>query len=215
MQTETIARLQYISQGLTFNEQKNHILRALDAGAPWIQLRWKLADEKELFILAELVKKACDQFNAKCIINDHVQLAKELEADGVHLGLEDCSIAKARQLLGPQKIIGGTANSFADVLQRIDENCDYIGLGPFKHSNTKQKLSPLLGIEGYKNIVAQLSQLGSQSIPLFAIGGIASLEDIKNLLDTGIYGVALSGFATQTPHTISSIKTYLSCTNYK
>jgi len=204
-----LERLQYISQGLTLAEQKNNILKALDAGATWIQIRWKQADEQDFLQLAQEIKQVCEQFAAKCIINDHVKLAKELDVDGVHLGLTDCGIADARLLLGSKKIIGGTANSLEDVLGRIAEQCDYIGLGPYKHTHTKQKLSPLLGLAGYENIINQIRQQGLPSVPIFAIGGISSLEDIQNLLQTGVYGIAVSGLVTQTPNIISSIKNLL------
>lgn len=201
-----LERLQYISQGLTQAEQKNNILKALDAGATWIQIRWKQAEEAEFAILAKQIQQVCQQFGAKCIINDDVHLAKQLDVDGVHLGLTDCGIAEARQLLGPEKIIGGTANSLHDVQQRIAENCDYIGLGPFKHTHTKQKLSPLLGLAGYQNIFQEIHRLELPPVPIFAIGGISSAEDIQHLIQTGVYGVAVSGLITQTPHLISSIK---------
>jgi Thiamine monophosphate synthase len=209
MQTKTMERLQYISQGQTLAAQKSNILKALDAGARWIQIRWKEASNKQLYILAEQIKKACTEFDAYCIINDHPEIAKNIDAEGVHLGLDDCSITEARDLLGPEKIIGGTANNFTDVKQRITENCDYIGLGPFNYTTTKQKLSPLLGIAGYKNIIQQVHQEGLPLIPIFAIGGISDLEDIRHLLKIGVYGIALSGIITRTPQIVSSINKLL------
>ena len=202
-------RLQYISQGHTLTEQKNNILKALDAGAKWIQVRWKETSDKELHILAEQIKRACSEFGAQCIINDHPAIAKSIDADGVHLGLDDCSIIDARNLLGPEKIIGGTANTFADVKQRIAENCDYIGLGPFNYTATKQKLSPLLGISGYENIIQHIGQQALPLVPIFAIGGIRHLEDIQHLLQIGVYGIALSGIITETPNIVSSINKLL------
>lgn len=202
-------RLQYISQGQTLAEQKSNILKALDAGSKWVQIRWKEASNKQLYILAEQIKKACSEFDAYCIINDHPEIAKDIDAEGVHLGLDDCSITEARDLLGPEKIIGGTANSFADVRRRITENCDYIGLGPFSFTATKQKLSPLLGISGYQNIIQQLKQERLLKVPIFAIGGINDLEDIRHLTQIGVYGIALSGMITQTPHIVSSINKLL------
>ncbi|WP_245971256.1 thiamine phosphate synthase [Sphingobacterium puteale] len=209
MQTAMLEKLQYISQGLTLADQKNNILKALDAGATWIQIRWKQADESAFSLLAQQMLQVCQHFGAKCIINDHVQLAKELDVDGVHLGLTDCGIAEARQLLGAAKIIGGTANSLEDVQQRIAEKCDYIGLGPYKHTYTKQKLSPLLGIAGYEHIIREIRRQGLTPVPIYAIGGISSLEDIQRLTETGVYGVAVSGLITQTPNIISSIKNLL------
>lgn len=202
-------RLQYISQGQTLTEQKSNILKALGAGAKWIQVRWKEASNKQLHILAEQVKKTCSEFDAYCIINDHPLIAKNIDAEGVHLGLDDCSITEARNLLGPEKIIGGTANSFADVKQRIIENCDYIGLGPFNYTTTKQKLSPLLGISGYQDIIQQLRQERLPTVPIFAIGGINDLDDIRELTQIGVYGIALSGIITRTPHIVSSINKLL------
>ncbi|WP_312747450.1 thiamine phosphate synthase [Sphingobacterium multivorum] len=209
MQTKTMERLQYISQGKTLREQKNNMLKALDAGAKWIQIRWKEAEEKDLYALAEEIRQACSEFGASCIINDHPSLAAAVDADGVHLGLDDCSVAAARHLLGAGKIIGGTANSFANVKQRISEHCDYIGLGPFNYTTTKQKLSPLLGIAGYENIIQQVRREGLPPIPIFAIGGISQLEDIQHLLEIGVYGVALSGIVTKTPNIVSSINKIL------
>jgi len=80
------------------------------------------------------------------------------------------------------------------VLQRIDEKCNYIGLGPFRFTSTKEKLSPILGIEGYQHVMNSLKSKGIE-IPIFAIGGI-KVEDVNDILNTGIYGVALSGMLT-------------------
>ncbi|WP_294185059.1 thiamine phosphate synthase [uncultured Sphingobacterium sp.] len=209
MSTKTMEKLQYISQGQTLAAQKDNILKALDAGVKWIQVRWKGAHQAYVYRLAEQVKNVCLRYGATCIINDHPALAAAVDADGVHLGLEDGSIAAARKLLGPGKIIGGTANSFANVKQRISEHCDYIGLGPFNYTTTKQKLSPLLGITGYENIIQQVCREGLTPIPIFAIGGISQLEDIQRLLEIGVYGVALSRIVTKTPNIVSSINKIL------
>ena len=129
-------RLQYISQGFTGKEQLKNIQNLLDAGCEWVQLRFKNGKNKELHNLAERVKKLCSTYHTKFIMNDHVNLAKIVDADGVHLGLHDTSIAQARTILGGNKIIGGTANTIQDVMMRINEKCDYIGLGPFRFTST-------------------------------------------------------------------------------
>lgn len=201
-------KLQYISQGSSLEAQQNNIIRALEAGADWVQVRWKNAPEQELLELCLTVKKYCVAYGAVCIINDNVQLAKEVAADGVHLGLDDGSVAAARLLLGPGKIIGGTANTLADVRQRIAEACSYIGLGPFAFTTTKEKLSPVLGLEGYRHICNYFSENRVKLPPLYAIGGIGP-EDILPLMETGIYGIALSGLLTTRPELISHIKTIL------
>jgi len=197
-------KLQYISQGLNLKEQKQNIQNALDHGADWIQVRWKNASEKELRILSETTRIWCTGYDAVCIINDHIHIAKETDADGVHLGLNDDSIQKARTLLGKGKIIGGTANTLNDVIQRIREQCDYIGLGPFRFTATKSNLSPVLGIKGYVSVIQQLKTLDIAVPPVYAIGGI-EYNDIAELMQTGISGIAVSGMITQKPDCIIKI----------
>ena len=188
-------KLQYISQGATAEAQLDNINQALDNGCDWIQLRFKNASTLQLFTLAKAVKFLCEEYCATFIINDDVYLAQQLGADGVHLGLSDMKIEEAKGLLKKTKIIGGTANTFEDVLQRFQEGCDYIGLGPFRFTETKTNLSPTLGIKGYENIVDQM-KMQNIEIPVYAIGGI-QLDDIDELIKTGIHGIALSGLITQ------------------
>jgi len=198
-------KLQYISQGQTRQEQEFNIRTALDNGIQWVQVRWKNASEKELTELCSVSKQLCSEYQAVCIINDHVQIAKEIDADGLHLGLNDVSIETARIVLGDSKIIGGTANTVSDVIQRIEEQCDYIGLGPLRFTDTKEKLSPILGFEGYQDIINSLKEKSITIPKIFAIGGVV-LEDIELLQQIGIYGVAVSGQITNRPATISEFK---------
>ncbi|MFD2908929.1 thiamine phosphate synthase [Flavobacterium ardleyense] len=199
-----ISKLHYISQGNTVEEQLYNIQKILDNGCNWIQLRFKNGNTKALHNVAEKTKQLCEQFEATFIINDKVDLAYQLNADGVHLGLSDMQIKDARAILGTQKIIGGTANTFEHVKQRATENCDYIGLGPFRFTKTKENLSPILGLEGYKNILNQMEQ-HQIKIPIIAIGGI-DLAAIELLLDTDIYGIAVSGLLTHQPKITTTIK---------
>lgn len=192
------SKLQYISQGATVTEQLQNIEAALDAGCSWVQLRFKNAEEIELFSVAESVKKMCLSYKATFIINDHPSVAKAVDANGVHLGLTDMSIAEAVAIVGNEKIIGGTANTLEDVLQRVEEGCSYIGLGPFRFTTTKEKLSPILGLQGYEKIVDALKRKNIH-VPIYAVGGILS-EDIAPILNTGIYGVAVSGIITHHPN---------------
>lgn len=197
------SKLQYISQGVTAREQFNNIYRALDNGCEWIQLRVKNAEEMDFLKLAENVKLLCNEYMATLIINDRVDVAKEIDSDGIHLGLNDIKISEARNILGEDKIIGGTANTFEDVLQRIDEKCDYIGLGPFRFTETKLNLSPILGLEGYQNIIDKLQEQNLE-IPIYAIGGIQP-KDIESLINIGISGIAVSGIITQRPQIVTQL----------
>ncbi|MCL4481619.1 MAG: thiamine phosphate synthase [Bacteroidetes bacterium] len=187
-------KLQYISQGKTANEQTENIQGALDAGCKWVQLRFKNAEKKELLDLAVRIKECCTIYQATFILNDHVDIARMVDADGVHLGLLDTPAEKARGILGENKIIGGTANTLQDVLMRINEKCDYIGLGPFRFTSTKEKLSPVLGLNGIAGIMKELLS-GEKLIPVYAIGGII-LDDVSEILNAGVYGIAVSGAIT-------------------
>jgi len=198
------SKLQYISQGNSLDEQQQNISRALDHGADWIQVRWKNVPEKELASLSETVRRWCTDYNAVCIINDNIHIAKQVDADGIHLGLNDASIQKARALLGKGKIIGGTANTLEQVMQRTREKCDYIGLGPFRFTTTKSDLSPVLGTKGYTELLQQIKLLNIKIPPVYAIGGI-EYTDIAALMKTGISGIAVSGMITQNPEFILKI----------
>ncbi|ALM47906.1 thiamine-phosphate synthase [Flavobacterium psychrophilum] len=192
-----INKIQYISQGNSITEQINNIRSAVDAGCNWVQLRYKNVIEAEVLHLAELVKKSLEAYNCTFIVNDYPYVAKAIDADGIHLGLNDMLVDQARTILGYDKIIGGTANTLDDVLQRYEEKCDYVGLGPFRFTKTKEKLSPILGLEGFTSIMQEL-QYRDIILPVYAIGGIQQ-DDISSILTTGVHGVAVSGLVTFHP----------------
>ncbi len=189
------SKLQYISQGETIEEQLRNIHQALDAGCKWIQMRFKNQTVKDTFTLAEAVKLLCERYPTNFIVNDDLNLAKKIEADGVHLGLTDTKIEEARAILGPEKIIGGTANTFEDIQNHVQNGCNYIGLGPFRFTATKEKLSPILGLSGYFDILQKMKNKKIE-IPVYAIGGI-TLRDVNPLMETGIHGIAVSGIITE------------------
>ncbi len=188
------SKIQYISQGSTATEQLHNIKQALDAGCTWIQLRFKNADTLALTKIAEQVKSLCNTYTAILILNDQVKVAKDIEADGVHLGLNDMSIVSARTILGTDKIIGGTANTLQDILRHVAEQCNYIGLGPLRFTTTKEKLSPVLGLSGYQEIMNELKKQEIKT-PVYAIGGVTP-EDIPDLIACSVYGIAASGMIT-------------------
>ena len=164
---------------------------ACAAGIRWIQLRMKRATDEEMRVAAVAAKKICAAYGAMLVINDRVEIAADIGADGVHLGLQDMSVSQARRLLGEDRIIGGTANTLEDIREHYRQGADYIGLGPYRYTTTKENLSPVLGLGGYQRIMDQLRREGL-SIPVVAIGGIGK-EDIVPLLEVGLYGIAFSG----------------------
>lgn len=164
---------------------------ALEGGCRWIQLRVKDASDQEVRPMAIKAMEMCRRAGATFIIDDRVELVRELGADGVHLGLKDMPIADARRILGDRFIIGGTANTFDDVKSHWEAGADYIGCGPFRFTTTKKNLSPILGLDGYRHIMGLMREYGIK-IPLVAIGGIEA-ADIPAILETGVSGIALSG----------------------
>ena len=184
-------QLQFISHQNEKMTYLDGIREALAGGCKWIQLRMKGATDEEVRPIALKVKKLCKEQNATFLIDDRVQLVKEVGADGVHLGKNDMPIADARRILGDDFIIGGTANTFEDVKAHYEAGADYIGCGPFRFTTTKEKLSPILGIEGYKEIIQKM-KAENIDIPIVAIGGITK-EDIPDIMKTGVNGIALSG----------------------
>jgi len=168
---------------LTHLEQ---VRQLLDAGANWIQLRQKNGLEQEKLKTATIAASLCKKYKATLIINDSPKIALESGADGVHLGQKDCPIPEARKLLGKLAIIGGTANRQLQALQLVTEGCDYIGLGPWKPTQTKENLSEILGEAGIKKVLD--SHL---KIPVIAIGGITP-SDVPKILSLGVHGIAIS-----------------------
>ena len=121
---------------------------ALQGGCKWIQLRMKGASDDEVRAAAKAIQPLCKEQEAVFLIDDRVALAKELKADGVHLGKNDMPVSEARRVLGEDFIIGGTANTYDDIERLYREGADYIGCGPFRFTTTKQNLAPVLGLEG-------------------------------------------------------------------
>lgn len=164
---------------------------ALEGGCRWVQLRMKEATEAEFMAAATEIGRLCKEHGATFVLDDHVEWVEKTGADGVHLGKNDMPIDEARKILGNDKIIGGTANTFEDVERLYRQGANYIGCGPFRFTTTKKNLSPVLGLEGYQHIVDQMKSYGI-NLPIVAIGGILE-SDIKAILATGVSGIAVSG----------------------
>lgn len=183
--------IQFISHSNERYSYLDGIRLALEGGCKWVQLRMKDAPDEQVAQLGVQARGLCDRYGAKLILDDRVELVAKTGADGVHLGKNDMPIAQAREILGPGKIIGGTANTFEDIVAHWKSGADYIGCGPFRFTTTKKNLSPILGLEGYRDIVARMKDAGI-TLPLIAIGGITA-EDIPAILETGVDGIAVSG----------------------
>lgn len=196
--------IQFISHYTDQYSYLDSIRLALDGGCRWVQLRMKDASIQDFLRIGKEVRRLCDSYQATFILDDHVELVREIGADGVHLGKKDMPVAEARKLLGNDCIIGGTANTFDDVKMHYEASANYIGCGPFRFTTTKQGLAPVLGLEGYRNIIAQMSAEGIH-LPMVAIGGITA-EDIPAIMQTGVSGIALSGAVLRAADPVAEMK---------
>lgn len=196
------------------NNRYNHLEGAnlaLLGGCKWIQLRMKHVDNKELIEIGHALRELCDEYQATLIIDDRVEIVKVVKADGVHLGQKDMPIAQARQILGSDYIIGGTANTIEEIQKHSDDGANYIGCGPFRFTTTKDNLAPILGIEGYKHLLQEMSRRGI-TLPLVAIGGI-TLSDLPEITSIGIRNIAISGAILDAPNPIEATKAFINQLN--
>ena len=177
---------------------------ALEGGCRWIQLRMKDASDDEVRKAAAEIQPMCKAHDAIFLLDDRVELAKELKADGVHLGKNDMPVDEARRVLGEEFIIGGTANTFDDIERLSRQGADYIVCGPFRFTTTKKNLAPVIGIEGYRDIIEKMEAAGID-LPVVAIGGITA-DDIDDILSTGVRGIAVSGTVLRAENPVAMMK---------
>lgn len=186
-----IGHIQYITQDHPTLSHNDLCLQACDAGVNWVQLRMKNVPPEVLLETAHNCREITRRFGAKLIINDHLEIALSSNADGVHLGQQDQSTHAARQRVPSGFIIGGTANTLDEIITHVRNGVDYVGVGPYRFTTTKKALSPLLGLDGYREIIQGL-KANEIDIPVIAIGGI-EVADVNQIIGTGVYGIAVSG----------------------
>lgn len=172
---------------------------AIKGGADVIQLRDKTLSTSELIQTAIKIAALCRKHNVTFLVNDRVDVALVSNADGVHLGKEDIPIKEARKLLGKNKIIGGTAHSLSEAKKCEKDGADYVGYGHIYPTKTKYKPEKPKGTEQLKLIVSKIG------IPVIAIGGI-SLENIKDVMATGVHGAAVVGSVLKSSNPLSTLK---------
>lgn len=183
--------LQYITNTACGKSIPEQVKAVLAGGCRWIQLRMKDAAHDEVMEMAKTIKPLTDEKGAFLIINDYVDICRDVNCTGVHLGKTDTPPSKARMELGPLAVIGVTANTFADIEAVRSLDIDYIGMGPFADTKTKENLAPILGLEGVSALCNEMNA-AEINIAHVAVGGV-KLEDVKPLLEAGCDGIAVSG----------------------
>lgn len=199
--------LQFITNSSTIDGTIAQARQALIGGCRWVQVRMKDATDADV---AQVVDALLPQFNAldaKLIVDDRVQLVHETGAHGVHLGQNDMSPLEARKILGADKIIGYTVNNMQHGQNAVTLPIDYIGIGPWRFTTTKQRLAPVLGADGIRQIISYLRANGL-NVPIVAIGGI-KVEDVKDVYSTGATGVAISGEIANAADSIAATNLFI------
>lgn len=189
--------LQFITHPNDRYSIAEEVQMAIEGGCRWIQLRLKDASDEEFTAVAQDIIPLCQESGSFLVFDDRVELAIRLGVHGVHLGKNDMPPAQAREMMGAEAIIGCTANTANDILALKGLDVDYVGLGPYRTTTTKSNLSPVIGLDGYRRIVNEVSAAGNK-LPIVAIGGI-TIDDIEPLVNSGVNGLAVSGAIINAP----------------
>lgn len=199
--------IQFITHSNTRYDYVEGARLALEGGCRWIQLRMKDAKEVDFLLAAKQIGAMCKEYGATFILDDHVEWVGITGADGVHLGKNDMPVDEARNQLGANRIIGGTANTFEDVERLWRQGANYIGCGPYRFTTTKKNLSPVLGLDGYRHIISKM-KAHDINLPVVAIGGILQ-PDIKDVMATGVSGIAVSGAILNAENPVEEMKRFI------
>lgn len=161
----------------------SQVEKALKGGATFIQLREKKLDEGSFLEEAKEIQKLCKEYNVPFVINDNVEIAKEINADGVHVGQSDMEAQNVREILGDDKIIGVSAQTVEQALLAEKHGADYLGVGAVFKTGSKDDAEEVSHDELERICKAV-------SIPVIAIGGITH-DNVKELAGRGIVGIAV------------------------
>ena len=189
-----------ISSSIATKSVKETTRLVIDGGADAIQLREKIISDSEFISLAGEVRDITTKSGTLLIINDRVHVAKEINADGVHLGQQDMSALEARNIIGGGKIIGVSTHSVTQARQAQKDGADYIAIGPIYPTKTKD-YEPSIGIE----IIREISR--TVDIPFIAIGAI-TLENLDEVLNAGASRIAVCSAIIGSKDIYSSTKQY-------
>jgi thiamine-phosphate pyrophosphorylase len=198
-----ISKFHYLTQDLPNRSHVDQAHIACGAGANWIQYRCLTKPDEELVAEINEIAAICDDWGATLIITNHYKLLDRVDAQGVHIEEFDADFAAIREYIGDDKTLGASATD-TDMLLRVQNTrvVDYCGYGPFAHTDTKPNNKPLLGFEGYRALQNQQIE-----IPVIAVGGI-QLTDVEPLLETGVFGIAVSAAVNLAVDPASAVKAF-------
>ncbi len=161
-------------------------------GADTVQFRQKFGGIRHKLHEARRTAAVCQEAGIPLIIDDHLDIALAVAADGVHLGQEDFPVDEARRILGPDRIIGATATTIEQAIAAWQAGADYIGFGPVFPTASKANPASVKGLEGLRAVCEAVP------IPVIAIAGI-TVQRVRPVLEAGAYGIAVMTAITTAP----------------
>lgn len=186
---------------LSSGRSNEEVLRAIiSGGAKIVQYRDKEISKKEFYEEAKRLKNIANDAGVILIINDYVDVAKEIDADGVHLGQEDMLPNEARKILGNDKIIGVSTHNLDEAIKAEQDGATYINVGPIFKTNTKKNVTAPVGIEMFKLISNQIK------IPISVMGGI-NHNNIKQVVQAGAKIIAVVSAVVSSDDIAQAVKT--------
>lgn len=182
-----ISKFHYLTQDLPNRSHVEQVQIACEAGANWVQYRCLTKPDDELIDEINEIAVICDDWGATLIVTNYYELLDRVDAQGVHIEDFDADLIAIRKHIGDDKTLGASATNIKSLLRVQNTGVvDYCGYGPFAHTDTKPNDKPLLGFEGYREL-----QKHPVDIPVIAVGGI-QINDVEPLIETGVYGIAVS-----------------------
>jgi thiamine-phosphate pyrophosphorylase len=198
-----ISKFHYLTQDLANRSHAEQAYTACSSGANWLQYRCLSKTDDELITEINEIAEICDEWGATLILTNHYHLLGEVDVQGVHIEDFDADFAAIRKQIGDDKTLGASATNIEKLLYIQGTGVvDYCGYGPFAHTETKPNNKPLLGFEGYRVL-----QKYAIEIPVIAVGGI-QLADVEHLLETGVYGIAVSAAVNLAPNPGRALKEF-------
>ena len=182
---------------------KEVMKQAREAGVNLVQYRHKQGDMREMYARAKMLREQAAQLGIGFIVNDRCDLAKAVDADGVHVGQSDLPVSMVRKVMGKDCLLGVSTHRPEEVQAATAEGADYLGFGPIYSTNTKINHEPLVGIHGLQSVRSMTT------LPIFAIGGVTA-ETVPNLIAAGADGVAVASAILTARNTQSALRGFMS-----
>lgn len=201
-----IEKLHFITHDIPTYTHIQQTQLACEAGAKWIQYRCLTKSDQELLADINVITEICDDWGATLIVTDHIHLKGKADIQGFHIEDMNADFKAIRKKLGDDFTLGGSSNTIENLIRLSSEGADYAGLGPFNITTTKPNEFPLLNLTTYATAINELEKLHAD-LPILAVGGI-KLNDVPDLLSTGVYGIAVSSAINQADDLIEAYQDF-------